>query len=85
MEHTLYRLEKTKIVFEYHRPIDAKLCQPTFNYPKFHATSHFIQYIRNNGSTIKYDKAHSKAAHKCLFKAFYYRTNKKEYDAQIWQ
>ena len=39
MEHALYRLEKTKIAFEYHRPIDAKLYWPTFNYPKFHATS----------------------------------------------
>ncbi len=42
MEHALYRLEKTKIAFESHRPIDAKLCRPTFNYPKFHAISHFV-------------------------------------------
>ena len=26
MEHALYRLEKTKIAFEHHRPIDSKLC-----------------------------------------------------------
>ena len=26
IEHALYRLEKTKIVFKYHRPIDTKLC-----------------------------------------------------------
>ncbi len=26
MEHALYRLEKTKITFEQHRPIDSKLC-----------------------------------------------------------
>ena len=31
MEHALYKLKKTKIVFEHHRPIDSKLCQPTFN------------------------------------------------------
>ena len=42
MEHALYRLEKTKIAFEHNRPIDAKLCRPTFNYPKFYATSHFV-------------------------------------------
>ena len=42
MKHTLYKLEKIKIAFEYHRPIVSKLCQPTFNYPKFYAISHFI-------------------------------------------
>ena len=26
MEHSLYRLEKTKIAFEHHQPINAKLC-----------------------------------------------------------
>ena len=85
MEHALYRLEKTKIAFEHHRPIDAKLCQPTFNYPKFYATSHFVQCIRDYGSAVNYDTAHSEAAHKYLLKAFYNRTNKKEYDAQIRQ
>ena len=34
-----------KIVFESHSLIDAKLCQPTFNYFKFYVISHFIQYI----------------------------------------
>ena len=77
MEHVLYRLEKTKIAFEHHRPIDAKLCRPTFNYAKFHATSHFVQCIWDYGNTVNYDTAHSEAAHKYLLKAFYNRTNKK--------
>ena len=85
MEQALYRLEKTKIAFEHHRPINSKLCRPTFNYPKFHAVTHFAQCIRDYGSAVNYDTAHSKAAHKYLLKAFYNRTNKKEYDAQIWQ
>ena len=85
MEHALYRLEKTKIAFEHHRPIDSKLCRPTFNYPKFHAVTHFAQCIRDYGSAVNYDTAHSKAAHKYLLKAFYNKTNKKEYDAQIRQ
>ncbi len=45
MEHVLYRLEKTKIAFEQHWPINSKLCQPTFNYPKFHAISYFVWCI----------------------------------------
>ncbi len=42
MKHALYRLEKTKIVFEHHRLIDSKLYQQAFNYPKFHAINHFV-------------------------------------------
>ncbi len=83
MEHALYRLEMTKIAFKQHRPIDSKLCQPTFNYPKFHAISPFVQYIWGYGNVVNYDTAHSKAAHKYLLKAFYNKTNKKEYDSQI--
>ena len=45
MEHILHRLEKIKIAFEDYRLIDHKLYQLTFNYPKFHAISHFIQHI----------------------------------------
>ena len=33
---------------------------------------------------VNYDKAHSKTAHKYLFKTFYNRTNKKKYNLQIW-
>ena len=81
MEHALYRLEKTMIAFEHHRLIDSKLCQPTFNYPQFYAISHFIQYIRDYGSAVNYDTAHSEAVHKYLLKTFYNKTNKKEYNS----
>ena len=84
-EHPLYKLEKTKIAFEHYRPIDSKLCRPTFNYSKFHTVTHFAQCIRDYDSVVNYDTAHSEAAYKYLLKAFYNRTNKKEYDAQIWQ
>ncbi len=83
MEHALYRLEKTKIVFEQYRPIDSKLCRPTFYYPKFHVINNFVQYIRDYGSAVNYDTTYSEAAHKYLLKAFYNRTNKKEYNLQI--
>ena len=84
MEHVLYRLEKTKIVFEYHWPINSKLCQPTFNYPKCHAISYFVLCIKDYDNVVNYDTAHSKMAHKYFCKAFYNKTNKKEYDLQIW-
>lgn len=85
MDHTLYKLEKTKMAFEQYRPINSKLCQPTFNYFKFHAISHFVQYIWNYGNTVNYNIAHSKAVHKYLLKVIYNKTNKKKYNSQIWQ
>ena len=85
MEHVLYRLEKTKIAFEYHWPIDSKLCRVTFYYSKFYAISHFIQCIWDYGSAVNYNTAHSKAAHKYFLKAFYNKTNNKEYDLHIRQ
>ena len=85
MEYALYRLENIKIIFEYHRPIDFKLYRPTFNYLKFPAISHFVQCIWDYGSAVNYNTTHSKAAHKYFLKAFYNKTNKKEYDLQIWQ
>lgn len=78
IEHVLYRLEKTKIAFEDHQLIDPKLFWPNLNYPKFYAISHFVSYIWDDGSIVNYNIAHSKAAHKYLFKAFYNKTNKKK-------
>ena len=85
IKHALYKLEKTKIAFEQYQPIDSKLYRPTLNYPRFYAINHFVQSIQDYGSVVNYDTAHSEAAHKYLFKAFYNRTNKKEYESQIWQ
>lgn len=79
MGHALYRLDKTKIAFENHHLIDAKLFLPTFNYPKFYAIIHFVKCIWNYERMINYDTTHSEVAYIYLFKAFYRRTNKKEY------
>ena len=43
--------------------------------------THFVKCIRDYGSAIDYDKAHSEAAYKYFLKAFYGRTNKKEYES----
>ena len=85
MEYALYKWEKTNIAFEQDQPIDSKLCWLIFYYPKFYLISHFVQYIRDYGSMVNYDTAHSEAAYKYLFKIFYNKTNKKEFDSQIWQ
>ena len=84
IEHTLYRFEKTKIAFEQHWHIDSKLCQPIFNYLKFHAINHFVQSIRDYNSAVNYDTAYSETAHKYFLKTFYNKINKKKYKSQIW-
>lgn len=83
MKHILYRLKITKIEFEQYRLIDTKLCQLTFNYPRFHITSHFVQYIWDYCIMINYDTIYSKVAHKYLLKIFYNKMNKKEYNLQV--
>ena len=83
INHALYRLDKTKIAFENHCPINVKLFQPIFNYPKFYAIIHFVKFIWDYESVINYDTAHNEVAHKYLLKAFYGCTNKKEYESQI--
>ena len=85
MEYTLYRLKKTKIAFKHYRSIDSKLYWPNFNYAKFHAISHFVLCIQDYDSVVNYHIAHNEIAHKYLLKTFYNKTNKKEYDLQIWQ
>ena len=82
MDHALYKLDKTKIAFENHWPIDAKF-RPAFFYPKFHTIIYFVKCIWDNESVINYNTAYSEAAHKYIFKAFYGRINKKEYKSQI--
>lgn len=80
IDHKLYRLEKTKIAFENQRQINLKLCQPTFNYNKFHAIRHFILDIWDYNSVVNYNTAYNKAIHKYFPKAFSNRINKKEYN-----
>ena len=70
MDHALYRLDKTKIVFENYYLIDAKLFQPTFNYPKFFTITHFVKCIKNYKSAINYDMAYSNIAHKYFLRPF---------------
>ena len=85
IEHKLYGLEKTKIAFENHQLIDSKLCQPTFDYPKFHAITHFVLYIWDYDSVVNYNTTHNKAVYKYLLKAFYNKMNKEKYNSQIWK
>lgn len=83
IDHTLYRLKNTKIVFKHHQPNNSKLYQSTFNYIKFHAINCFIQYIWDYGNIVNYNIIYSKTVYNYFLKVFYNKTNKKEYNLQI--
>ncbi len=44
---------------------------------------YFVKWNRGYGNAINYDTRHNEVAYKYLLKAFYERTNKKEYELQI--
>lgn len=85
MEHTLYRLRNTKMVFEYNWSIHIKLCQPIFSYSKFNAICHFIHCNQDYVSIVNDNTAHGETDYKYLLKAFHNRINDKNHDSQIRQ
>ena len=75
IKYPLYRIDKTKMVFEKHYPIDAQILWPALYYFKFHGISHFVKCICKYGSVVNYNITYSETAYKYLFKAFYRQTN----------
>jgi hypothetical protein len=47
-----------------------------FNFPKFHAITHYPEFIRMYGTTDGVDTSHMEAAHKWIIKEHFSRTNK---------
>ena len=84
LDHALYRIDKTKAVFKQFRPVDKATDEGHFNFPKFHAMTHYTSSIREYGAADNFDTEHSEAGHKYHVKAFYGRTNKRRgYEDQI--
>jgi hypothetical protein len=86
MKHALSIIDMTKGVFHEQRVKDAQ-GDAHFNYPKFHAISHYPDFIRKWGAPDGFDSGSmTEAPHKYLLKFFYARTNKDDtYLAQIAQ
>jgi hypothetical protein len=75
LSHALVRIDHTKESFAKYRPKDANN-EAHWNYPKFHALGHYIEFIRTFGAPNGFDTEHMEAAHKFLLKDFYTRTNR---------
>ena len=84
LDHALYRIDRIKAVFKQFRPVDKATDEGHFNFPKFHAMTHYASGIREYGAADNFDTEHSEARHKYHVKAFYRRTNKcRGYEDQI--
>lgn len=81
IEYALYKLDKTKIVFENHYLIDLKLFPPMFNYSKFYTMTYFVYCKWNLKNAVNYNTKYSKIVHKYFFEIFYSQINKKKYKA----
>lgn len=79
----MYKLDKTKMVFEKLCSINVKLLWPVFNYLKSHILNYNIKYICKYDSIVNYNIVHNKVIYKYFLKAFYRRINKKKYELQI--
>ena len=45
LEQALYRIDRTKVVFKRFRPINKAKDEGLFNFPKFHAMTHYSSCI----------------------------------------
>ena len=81
LSHALYRINQLKGVFRSFRPVDPNTGKGHFNIPKFHAMTHYHEFIQRYGVADNFNTEHTEAAHKHLVKDFFDRTNKRE----TWQ
>ncbi len=76
LDHALYRINKTKIVFKMLHPVNKTTDKGYFNFLKFHIMTYYTSCIQNFGTVDNFDMEHSEAEHKYHVKDFYRRTNK---------
>jgi hypothetical protein len=77
MEHALYQMDMLKSAFRNYR-INSRDKDESghFNFPKFHAITHYPEFIRMFGTTDGVDTSQMEAAHKWIVKEHFSRTNK---------
>ena len=78
LEQALFRVNSFKDVFRHLRPTDPATEQGHFNFPKFHAITHYTSFIRQYGAADGFDSSHDEARHKYMLKEYFGRTNKRD-------
>jgi Plavaka transposase len=83
MEKYLKIMNKEKDSFSKFRETANGEEKKDFNFPKWHAMTHYVPHIRAFGACIGYNTEQTEAAHKFLLKAYYPRTNKINWEYQL--
>jgi hypothetical protein len=77
MEHALFQMDLLKFAFRRYRANGRDEDEAGhFNFPKFHAITHYPDFIRLYGTTDGVDTSQMEAAHKWIVKEHFSRTNK---------
>ncbi len=76
LNHILYRIDKTKIVFKVLHLVDKTTDKDYFNFLKFYVMIYYMLYIQDFGTTDNFNIEYSKARYKYHVEDFYGRTNK---------
>ena len=77
-------MDLLKNVFRSYRPVAKGEEEGHFNFPKFHAITHYVDYIKRYGCADGASTSAPEACHKYMVKCFYKLTNmKKDYLQQI--
>jgi hypothetical protein len=78
LHHVLYRINFSKEIFRQSRLIMQKIEINHFNFSKFHAFSHYANFIKRYDAVDEYDTSYDEIKHKYMIKKFYDRINKRE-------
>lgn len=70
MSAALDRVNLLKSVFEKSRPVSKDTGEHHFNFPKWHAMTHYVPFIRLYGSAQGFDLCYPERAYKFLVKVF---------------
>jgi hypothetical protein len=78
LNHALFRLNAYKKIFRHSRLKKHEIEKNHFNFFKFHAITHYVDFIRRYEVANEYDIFHDETRHKYMIKKFYSRINKRE-------
>jgi hypothetical protein len=78
LDQTLFQLNAYKKIFRYSRLKEHEIEKNHFKFSKFHAITHYVDFIRRYEVANEYDTSHDETWHKYMIKKFYSRINKRE-------
>ncbi len=78
LDQTLFRFDAYKKIFRHSRFKEHEIEKNHFNFFKFHAITHYVDFIKRYEIANKYNTSHDETRHKYMIKKFYFRINKRD-------